>query len=218
MEKQFWLDRWEERQIGFHLPEVNAHLRKHWSALKLNAGDRVLVPLCGKSLDMLWLREAGHGVLGVELSGIAVEEFFADNALDMQAEAEDVFSSPQAPEIKLHQSDFFELQPEKLGKIQAVYDRAALVALPKKMRKPYVQHLSELLPAGAAVLLVTMDYPQSEMEGPPFSVDEQEVRQLYHEGFHIQLLDSLDVLTGNTRLAERGLTRMMEQIWKLERK
>ena len=97
MEKQFWLDRWEARQIGFHLPEVNAYLRRHWSALKLNAGDRVLVPLCGKSLDMLWLHEVGHGVLGVELSPIAIQEFFADNALEMQKETGgDLYQPPGA--------------------------------------------------------------------------------------------------------------------------
>ena len=218
MEKQFWLDRWEERQIGFHLPEVNAHLRRHWSALKLNAGDRVLVPLCGKSLDMLWLHEVGHGVLGVELSPIAIQEFFADNALEMQTEAGGIYTSPQAPEIRVHQSDFFSLEQAQLGDIRAVYDRAALVALPEDLRKSYVQHLASLLPAGAAVLLVTMDYPQAEMDGPPFSVGEQEVRRLYGEAFRIHLLDSLDVLAGNERLAERGLTRMTEQIWKLERK
>jgi len=217
MEQQFWLDRWEQRQIGFHLPEVNAHLRKHWSALALDAGERVLVPLCGKSKDMLWLHELGHLVTGVELSHIAVQAFFAENALEMNMRGDNVYFSPQAPGIRVHQSDFFTLAPEQLGEIRAVYDRAALVALPDQMRKQYVQQLAGLLTPGATVLLVTMDYPQEQMDGPPFNVDGKEVCRLYGEMFDIQLLESLDVLAGNDRLAERGLTRMLEQIWKLTR-
>ena len=218
MEKQFWLDRWEARQIGFHLSEVNAHLHRHWSALKLRSDARVLVPLCGKSLDLLWLHEAGYAVVGVELSPVAVREFFADNGLAMQTEAEGVYTSRQAPEIQIRQMDFFDLQPESLGDVQAFYDRAALVALPADMRKTYVEHLAILLQAGATGLLVTMDYPQDEMDGPPFSVTAEEVLALYSTAFHVQLLDSLDVLAGNERLARRGLTRMVEQIWRLERK
>lgn len=217
MEKQFWLDRWEERQIGFHLPEVNAHLRKYWSALQLNAGDRVLVPLCGKSLDMLWLHEIGHGVLGVELSHIAVQEFFEENALDMKSHTQDVFSAVQRPAMRLRQGDFFELDSADVADIKGVYDRAALVALPEAMRRKYVQHLAAILPPGTALLLVSMDYPQQEMKGPPFSVSEDEVRRLYAGNFEVQLMDTVDVLAGNERLARRGLTRMLEQIWKLVR-
>jgi thiopurine S-methyltransferase len=217
VEKQFWLDRWEERQIGFHLPQVNAHLRKHWSALQLNAGDRVLVPLCGKSLDMLWLHEIGHGVLGVELSHIAVQEFFEENALDMKIHAQDVFSAIQTPAIQLRQGDFFDLNSADVAGIKGVYDRAALVALPEDMRRKYVRHLAAILHPGAVVLLVSMDYPQQEMDGPPFSVSEDEVRRLYAGNFEVQLMDTVDVLAGNERLAQRGLTRMLEQIWKLVR-
>ncbi len=217
MEKQFWLDRWEERQIGFHLPEVNTHLRKHWSALQLNAGDRVLVPLCGKSLDMLWLHEIGHGVLGVELSHIAVQEFFEEHALDMKIHAQDISPAVQGSAIQLRQGDFFELDGADVADVKGVYDRAALVALPEDMRRKYVRHLVDILSPGTLVLLVSMDYPQQEMDGPPFSVNADEVRRLYAGNFDVQLLETVDVLAGNERLARRGLTHMLEQIWKLVR-
>ncbi len=218
MEKQFWLDRWAEQRIGFHLPDINPHLRRHWDALGVPPGGRVLVPLCGKSLDMLWLRERGYEVLGIELSGIAVKDFERENALALEWSRNGEFACAQAPKLTLLQGDFFHLEKRQTGELAAVYDRAALVALPGDMRRRYVQHLSRLMTPGAAGLLVSMDYPQEAMDGPPFSVRADEVRALYQDAFHVHLLETVDVLRTNPRFGEKGIESMLEQVWSLRRR
>ena len=218
MEKHFWLDRWQQQQIGFHQSDINAHLKKHWAALFPEQENRtVLVPLCGKSLDMLWLSRQGHAVIGVELSELAVKDFFAENSLPCAEEKRGDFNAFLAENLTVLHGDFFDLRQQDVVAASCVYDRAALVALPSEMRSDYANHLAKLLMPGSCVLLVTMDYPQQQMSGPPFSVDAQQVKQLFEQDFDIELLDSLDVLAGNPRLAERGLSRMWEHVWKLTR-
>ncbi|BAO43447.1 thiopurine S-methyltransferase [Thiolapillus brandeum] len=218
MEKRFWLDCWAEQRIGFHLPEINPHLQRHWDGLAVPAGGRVLVPLCGKSLDMLWLREKGYEVLGVELSDIALQDFSRENELSLEWSREGGFASACCDGLTLLKGDFFHLQARQVGELTAVYDRAALVALPASMRPSYVEQVTRLLAPGAAGLLVSIDYPEGAMAGPPFSVPAAEVMALYEDAFEVNLLETGDVLKANPRLAEKGIKYLRKQVWGLRRR
>lgn len=186
MEHQFWLERWENNQIGFHQAEVNAYLSSHWEELGLAEGAPVFVPLCGKSLDMLWLRAQGHVVVGVELSEKAVAAFFEENEIPPQVKRDENFTEYSADGLKLLAGDFFALQREQLEGICAVYDRAALIALPPPMRGDYARHLATLLPAGAHILLITMEYLEGALQGPPYSVAEEEIHDLFAGDFTVE--------------------------------
>lgn len=215
MKKEFWLERWEKQEIGFHQDEVNPYLSQYWPVLDAGRDSAVFVPLCGKSRDMLWLGEQGHTVLGVELSVIAVHAFFEENDLVPHHASDGKFDSCEAGAFRLLCGDFFDLTKEHLVNVRAVYDRASLVALPPEMRERYARHLVSILPPAAQILLVTFDYPQEEMPGPPFAVSASEVEALYREYAEVRLLAQKDALPQNPRFQQRGVSRMQENIFLL---
>jgi thiopurine S-methyltransferase len=216
MDTDFWLTKWQRNEIGFHEGAPNAHLQRHWKHLGLAQGSRVLVPLCGKSLDLAWLAGQGLQVLGVELSAQAVEAFFQEHGLTASVHHEGELTFYRAGPIELVCGDFFALPDELIHGCQACYDRAALVALPPALRRAYARRL-QLLPNGARMLLVTMEYPRAQMDGPPFSVEEAEVTALYEDGFEFELLARENALPAHPKLAERGLQRLQEAVWALRR-
>jgi len=217
MDAQFWHERWEMNEIGFHQAEINIHLQEFWPLLNLPRAQRVLVPLCGKSRDMLWLLEQGYRVLGVELSALAVAAFFQENQLTFQCYPHGAFTCWEQAEIQILSGDFFSLTTDYTSDIKGVYDRASLVALPPELRIRYVRHLASLVTSGTKIFLVTMEYPQTEMASPPFSVSPSEVEELYKDHFRIQRLITKEVLSENLRFAKRGLTRLTEQVYFMER-
>lgn len=215
MERDFWLERWEREETGFHQKEINPHLRLYWPELHLAHGAEMFVPLCGKSHDMLWLHQQGHAVLGVELSTIAVQAFFKENGYFPQRIANEKFDRYATDGLRILCGDFFDLSKEYLAKVGAVYDRASLAALPPEMRERYARHLVSILPPGTQILLVTFDYPQAEMPGPPFAVSVNEVESLYREYAEVRLLAQLDTLAQQPRFQERGLSKLQENIFLL---
>ena len=215
MKKDFWLERWERKEIGFHQNEINPYLLQHWSVLSLQKEAEVFVPLCGKTLDMMWLMQQGFNVLGVELSSIAVNSFFTENNIKSNQITLNKFVQHESPGIKILFGDFFDLEKADLSNIKAVYDRASLVALPPEMRQRYVRHLVSILPPKTRILLVTFDYPQAEMSGPPFAVTHDEVTALFKEYAEVQLLAHHDALNLNPRFKQRGLSRISENIYLL---
>ena len=219
MEETFWQARWAQGQIGFHLQEVNPYLQQHWPSLSIAPGSQVLVPLCGKSLDMAWLAGQGLRVLGVELAERAVEDFFAEQGLQPEVEQQGVLRLYRAAGVEIYCGDFFNVQAEHVAGCTALYDRAALIALPEGMRERYAAHLAAILPSGCAGLLVTLDYQQAEMSGPPFAVDEALVAQLLTEQqWTCELLEQADVLGQNWRFLQRGLTRLDERAYRLRKR
>lgn len=215
MKKDFWLERWEREETGFHDNEVNAYLTQYWHELHLARGHAVFVPLCGKSVDMQWLREQGHPVLGVELSNLAVQAFFKENGYTPNYVNRGKFSRYEANDIRILCGDFFDLSRDELPTVSAVYDRAAMVALPPEVRELYVKQLVSMLPPATQILLITFDYPQTEMQGPPFALSPAEVEALYSEHAEIRLLVRRDVLAENPRFQKRGLTRLHESVYLL---
>ncbi|GLO14176.1 thiopurine S-methyltransferase [Pseudomonas putida] len=216
MEPAFWYKRWADNQIGFHQGQVNPYLQAHWPALGLASGGRVLVPLCGKSLDLAWLAGQGYRVLGVELSRRAVEDFFREHGLEPEVREHGAFQVWRHGDVELWCGDFFALRAGDIGDCEGFYDRAALIALPPQMRRQYMQALSALLPVSCRGVLVTLDYDQALLAGPPFSVGDEEVRQ----GFAKWQLDELEVaelIQESPKFSQAGVTSLLERVYRVSR-
>ena len=215
MEPDFWHERWQQNRIGFHQDRPLPLLCKHWPALGVAADARVFVPLCGKSVDMAWLAGRGHRVLGVELSELAVRQFFEERGLDPDVRETRYGRHYTAGPYELIAGDAFGLDAEALASCSAVYDRAALIALPPDLRRRYADTTWRHLPAGCTGLLVTLEYPQEQKDGPPFSVEEAEVRQLLEPGWDIAVLERRDILAGEDRFREAGVTHLHTAVYQL---
>ena len=215
MEARFWHERWDKGEIGFHQHDGNRSLRIGADALGLVPGARVLVPLCGKSVDMAWLRERGCEVLGVELSEVAVAAFFEERGVSPETSDGGAGLRRYAGHgYTLYVGDFFALGGSQLGRLDAVFDRAALVALPADLRRRYAGHLKRL--AGAApIVLVTLGYHPAEMNGPPFTVVDAEVETLFGATHALSRLTAREVLEEESGLRKRGLSSLTETCWLL---
>lgn len=216
MEPGFWHERWGEGRIGFHQPVVTPQLERHWDALALPAGSTVFVPLCGKSLDMPWLAARGHRVLGVELSGIAVRDFFAERGLDPALRETGYGMHYAAGPFEIIVGDAFALDRAALTRCAGVFDRAALVALPPELRRRYAGTTWAALPEGCRGLLVTLEYPQAEKAGPPFSVEAGEVQALFGDAWAPELLERSDILADEPRFAADGVSALASAAWRME--
>ena len=225
MDIDFWLDRWNNNETGFHQTTINPYLSYFYGEKGASPERReklkVFVPLCGKSKDMLWLSQAGYKVFAVECSDSAVKAFFEENALNYKHAEKDphalYISSNQKSAIEIFQGDFFTLHKKDLEDVTDVFDRAALVALPPEMRKQYVKKMAEILKPGTRTLLVTLTYDQTQMEGPPFSVPEDNVTELYSDYFKVDKLCFKNTINDEPRMQERGLTSLIETVYKLTR-
>ncbi len=213
MQAEFWHQRWRENQLGFHQEKVNSRLIKFWPRLKSTQGEKVFVPLCGKSTDMIWLSQQGFKVFGIEISEIACRDFFIENDLTYENTQHGKFEVFRNQDIELWAGDFFDLTPQDLANVQAVYDRAALVALPKEMRSDYAGHLSSLLKKDSLVMLVSMEYQQEKMKGPPFSVIEEEIRSLFDRNFSIEIVSQSSGPDIVGSLKQRGLDTLTEKVF-----
>jgi thiopurine S-methyltransferase len=218
LQPEFWQRRWQSGQIGFHQSAVDQHLQRHWPDLDVAGDSRVFVPLCGKSLDLAWLWERGHSVVGVELSAAALESFCMEQGILATWRTIESFDVYEAARLQLYCGDIFELSAEMIGDFSAVYDRAALIAWPPELRAAYVAHLSTLTQAGTQTLLITVEYAQEQMSGPPFSVRPGDVDNLYSANHAIQELSRHDILANEPRLRARGLSRLQEVCYRLTRR
>lgn len=209
MEPSFWHQRWEKNEIAFHEGKANPLLVTHFKELSLAKGGRVFVPLCGKTLDIAWLLSSGYRVAGAELSQLAIEQLFLE--LGVQPEISPVGEVAQwsAKNLDIFVGDFFALSRTMLGPVDAVYDRAALVALPADMRSRYAAHLTEIT-GRVPQLLICYAYDQSLIEGPPFSVSNEEVRRHYASQYDVTLRSSTDVSGGL-----KGKCPAKENVWLL---
>lgn len=217
MEIEFWQQRWQDDQTGFHLDQVNPYLTQFWEKLNLEVGSTVLVPMCGKSLDMAWLVSKKHNILGIECSEKAIQEFFSEQNIQQEVASYGDYYQHSDDSYNLLHGDFFKLNNEILANVEAVYDRASLVALPDGMRKDYVDLLVNSLPDNVSILLVTIEYNQDLMSGPPFSVTDEEVQALYNPFFKVEILHQCDVINEQPRFKERGLDYMIERVYKISR-
>ncbi|RTL10183.1 MAG: thiopurine S-methyltransferase [Neisseriaceae bacterium] len=219
MDHDFWHQKWKNNEIGFHREEINEFLQKYYPSNQLSSKTKVFVPLCGKSIDMLWLNQRGAQVVGSELSLLACQQFFTENNLEMEHSESNEFIHLKHNSIELLSGDFFKLSLAQLGKIDFCYDRAALVALPPDLRIQYANKMAELLPTGALYLLITYNYSKDNTIGPPFSVDSNEVINLFGDNFTITFLEQqAEDPNSLPALAKRGISQIMNQIYMLKRK
>ena len=210
-----WHTRWKEGRIGFHCDKPNEHLKNYVHLLQKGS---ILLPLCGKSGDISWLEKQGFEVFGIELVKPAIEAFFAEHKRTPQKQEKETFSIYQDGNISLYHSDFFALNRQTLGTFDALYDRAALVALEPHIRNRYVQHCLNLLKPKGRLLLITYDIPLPETQGPPFPVRSPSVSKLYAKASSVQLLKeyTYDQQT-EPKLKERGLSWSKEAIWLIQK-
>jgi thiopurine S-methyltransferase len=217
VEADFWLDRWRSAQVGFHQPAPDKHLKAYWPTLQLPPQARIFVPLCGKSLDMLWLTDQGHGVTGVELSPIALETFCLENGVPTRRRVLTDFDVYEADHLTLYRGDFFKLTKSLLGEVSAVYDRAALISWAPALRSAYMTHLTSLIEPGAQMLLIAVEYPEHQMSGPPFPLPREIIDALCAEHYSIELFGRHEILDLEPRLRARGLTELREVVYRLTR-
>lgn len=210
MHHDFWHNRWFTNQIGFHEPVANPLLVKHIEKLKLPKGSRIFLPLCGKTLDIAWLASQGYQVVGAELSKLAVDQLFKELGTTPAITRHLSVDHYHAANIDVLTGDIFDITPDMLGEVDAIYDRAALVALPPEMRVRYTKHLIALTNA-APQLLICFEYDQSLVDGPPFSVSADEVRRHYGSHYELTQLDSV-----TEKLKEKF--DAAEVVWKLIKK
>ncbi|MEM7406913.1 MAG: thiopurine S-methyltransferase [Pseudomonadota bacterium] len=208
MQASDWLDRWEQNNIGWHQSKVNRRLRDWWHVAPPAS---VLVPLCGKTLDLLWLFERGHDVTGVELSSLASAAFFEENAIAHTRRTVDSFELFEADSgrLRIYCGDYFEFGG---GPFDAVFDRGALVALDADLRPRYAAHTATLLVARPEQLLLTVDYDQSRVAGPPFSVPPDEVLRYWPALGSMLAFNAIEEVP--PKFKEGGLTTVTENVWR----
>jgi thiopurine S-methyltransferase len=216
MNNEFWINRWAENQIGFHRKGVNPLLDRFWPGVAEARSGTVLVPLCGKSEDLLWLADREHEVIGIELSLTAAEAFAAEQKIVLAETHEPPFTVLRGERIAFYVGDFFDFSAPAGARADYFYDRAALIALPPELRPAYSRHLQSLIADNARGLLITVEYDASQMHGPPFTVPEAEVRRLF-VGFDCKKVLEYDCLDEEPRFKARGLTWMKEIVYVLNR-
>ncbi|MBX9916612.1 MAG: thiopurine S-methyltransferase [Nitrosomonas sp.] len=211
MEASYWHQKWEQKDIGFHESEVNPLLIKHFAELNLPKGSRIFLPLCGKTHDAAWLLACGYQVAGAELSGLAINELFKELGLEPEISKVGQLVHYQSENIDIVAGDIFAVSAEYLGPISAIYDRAALVALPASLRKHYTSHLMNITGA-VPQLLITYEYDQSLMDGPPFSVSADELKRHYGASYQLKSAESRRVNGGL-----KGKVAATETAWLLQK-
>jgi thiopurine S-methyltransferase len=215
---QYWQEKWQQNEIGFNQSTPNILLQKYLPQFNLAVDAKILVPLCGKSIDMIWLSKQGYQVIGIELSPVACRAFFHEHNLLMTTTHQDGFIIFKNLEknITLFCGDFFSINKNIIGSIDTIYDRAALIALPEKIRSKYVNYLVSLSDIHTKILLITTAYDQEQMNGPPFSVDENTVRSLYESHFSVHQCYNKPLKSIPNHLQSKGLRAANEQAYILE--
>ena len=208
----FWHDRWKNQLTRWHRAEYNDLMLKHWPSLNAPDGSEVLVPLCGKSLDMLWLADQGYSIVGLEMVEQAINTFFSENQLSPESTQFGKLVKHSSTPFTIFQGDVFALEA---GTVQADawYDRAAMVAIPPSTRESYVQQIRQQTKPGAVGLLITLTYPQHEGDGPPFSLTDEDAFSLFSEGFEIERLEVIDVSDEK----DRGVSSVTSSVFKITR-
>jgi len=211
-----WLDRWKKGATGWHRSDINPQLIENINQLAKTRPQKIFVPLCGASLDMKYLIDQGFHVVGVELSSIAIDRFFNENKIEHKVSKVEDFVLYQGKNIEIYCGDFFRLKKNYLYDVSCIYDRAALIALNPDLQKKYVRHLKDILPNSSKILLLTMFYPQNEMEGPPFSVGDDNVEDLFSGSKEIKKISSLNEKESSLKPDDLNLKYLFKNIYLID--
>lgn len=199
-DKKYWIQKWLDKDTRFHQESTHPHLLKFSKNFPMGS---ILVPLCGKSLDMIHLASLGHEIIGVELSEIACRDFFLENKLSCTEKEIPGFKVFSSQNITLYCGDFFELPQDVWKSITGIYDRAAIVALPEELRKKYANEIVKKAPKGSEILLIAFDYPAGILQGPPFSVPESELKRNF-KGCELKMIDTRKDAVRTTDVSENA--------------
>lgn len=215
MQPEFWQARWSEGQIGFHQAEYNRHLLRFVDTMPRPEGGRVLVPLAGKTKDLTLLTERGHEVVAVELVEVAAASYFHERGAPFSRRIGSGYPVLEGAGVEAHVTDFFEVDPERVGPFDWIFDRAALVALPPEMRASYVPHLVRFVEAGGQALVVTFGYAQEAVSGPPFSVPDEEVEARLSPHGRLERLAHEELIErAPPKFRQAGLSSFTESVWR----
>jgi thiopurine S-methyltransferase len=216
MHQEYWINKWQTGDTRFNESNPHRYLVKYFNKIVTRKNNNVFVPLCGKSIDMTWLLEHQQKVIGVELSDIPVNDFFSENKLEKHIESTKSFTVYKNPSCTIYTGNIFDLRPEHLKDVNAVYDRGAFIALPPEtMRQQYINWLKHTLPAHCKILLITFEFNQNEMKGPPFSVTMDELKST--DSFSVKLLECQDIGNIKPHWKEKGLRTLKECVYLLEK-
>ncbi|CAN5185684.1 thiopurine S-methyltransferase [soil metagenome] len=212
MELSYWESRWRKEKTGFHMPGGYPGLKIYWNRLSLDANPCVLVPLCGKSVDLVQLERFGTTVLGVEISEKAILDFFDEQNRLFETDSHGNFIIRKSNRIEIWQGDFFKFPANKCPQLDLIYDKAALTALPPKMHEQYVNKICELAGSSATILLHHFVYAQEQMPGPPFSITESEILRLFSNLYEIKMLEENTIPAENfPPFQRRGLKSPLQE-------
>ena len=211
-----WLDRWRKGTTGWHRSDINPQLIENINQLSEVRTQTIFVPLCGASLDMKYLINQGFHVVGVELSPLAIDRFFNENQIEYKVSKVEEFDLYQGKNIDIYCGDFFKLKKNYLYDASCIYDRAALIALNPDLQKKYVRHLKDILPNSSKILLLTMFYPQNEMEGPPYSVGDNNVEDLFSEYKDIKKISSQNENESSLKPDDLNLTYLFKNVYLID--
>jgi len=212
MDAEFWHNKWQNNDIGFHNDSVHPLLAKHWSQVNTQKASRVFLPLCGKTVDIAWLLSQGHHVVGIELSKLAITQLFTELRLEPEINEVGTLLHYHADNIDIFVGDIFDLSSELLANVDMIYDRAALVALPPDVRRDYSSHLKRIT-NNAPQLLICFEYDQKLIAGPPFSIEKQELMQHYGDCYNLSFIEG-NMVEGGLK----GQCPAVETVWLLQSK
>ena len=218
MKKEFWLEKWQNNQTGFHKDFTHPLLVEFVGQLNVSKGDTIFVPLCGKTIDMLWLNSQGYHVIGIELSELAVEQFFAENNISFELTKDDLFNVYTHENITIYQGDFFDLTTSHLQNVKAVYDRAALIALPDGLVEKYTSAMRDIVPDDSKYLLITLELQRTTTDalGPPFSIPDKKVHQLFAQYQSVTLLQEEDIIEREQGFQKLGCAYVYERVYLID--
>jgi thiopurine S-methyltransferase len=212
-----WISRWKNNRIGWHADQINRQLIGYLENLDLSAGETIFVPLCGKTKDMLFLLEKQINVIGVEMSSIAVEQFFLENNLSYSISKMDGFILYEGKGIRIYCGNYFDLEFNHLQEVRAVYDRASLIALDEELRQKYVKHLNDIIADDVRILLLTLNYPQHQRSDPPFAVSRSEVDELFKGSFHSRELYCINDIENEPMFQNLGVDFVEKAVYLLQK-
>jgi thiopurine S-methyltransferase len=218
MQISYWESRWQKNNIGFHNPEINSYLLEFAPISIPENTKKVLVPLCGKTKDMIWLRDKGYSVIGIEAIPLACESFFREQEIPYELKKSHGFTIYFSENLEIWCGDFFKFPNKVIQECEFIYDRACIVALPSELRILYAKKINEAAVSGTNMLVHTFFYDQEKMAGPPFSVPNEEIDQKFSEQWQIKTLFDNSVLAKYERYRTKGLNQLSESVLHLVKK
>lgn len=215
MNKKNWLEKWKKKETKFDQMQVNPYLIKYEKIFESLEGKKIFIPLCGKSIDILWFLTHGAEVIGVEFSEVAIETFLSENNLIYKKVDKHPFIFYHADSLKFICGDLFQLEKNDVGEFDWIYDRASLIALDDMARVQYANKIFQLSSNQSKMFLITLSYGTTTLEPPPYSVTDEEVYSLFSKNFQIATLSKNENMDIMPHLIQAGFPNLNDRVYLL---